>query len=447
MNTTGLVRVTIAAPRRRIDLALPERSPLAELLPGLLRHAGEPLGDDCVWVLRRPDGAPLDVSRTAAGHRVRDGEVLHLTSARTEWPELEYDDVVDAIASGSARTGGAWAPPHTRLVGLCFAFVAMLCGLAGVLINGSASLASGTALVLLFAAVLLARAAGDAGAGAVVAMCALPFAFVGGVLLFAGQRHLVDLGPPHLLTGSAAVLLVALAALFGVVDRAAVFVAALTSGLLGVAGAGLSMAAGWTAAQSGAVLAGAVLVFSPLLGPLAIRLAGLPLPVLPKGPADLVRSTPHVERKVVYAAVIRADGLLTGMLAGGALVALLCQALIVRAGGTAGTVLVPVLAAGFLLRARLHPIVRQRVPLLVCGFGGLVCLAVPLLGFNPWLVVGGALTAGAVVAWLGLHHSVRRPSPYLGRYAELVEVVVVLAVVPLVCWVLGLYVYLRGLAG
>src|SRR5690349_2958544 len=112
MNTTGLVRVTVAAPARRIDLALPERAPLGELLPALRGHAGEDLADAGArtggWVLRRADGRVLEPARTLSAQRVRDGEVLHLTAARTDWPELEYDDVVDAIATGSARTGATW---------------------------------------------------------------------------------------------------------------------------------------------------------------------------------------------------------------------------------------------------------------------------------------------------------------------------------------------------
>jgi len=55
------------------------------------------------------------------------------------------------------------------------------------------------------------------------------------------------------------------------------------------------------------------------------------------------------------------------------------------------------------------------------------------------VVVVGAL---AVVA--GLKPGV---GPRLGRYAELLEIVVVLAVVPVLCAVLGLYGYLRGLGG
>ncbi|MER6766376.1 EsaB/YukD family protein, partial [Amycolatopsis sp. NPDC000746] len=46
MQTAGLIRVTVAAPKRRIDMALPEHASVAELLPGLLARAGEGLADD-----------------------------------------------------------------------------------------------------------------------------------------------------------------------------------------------------------------------------------------------------------------------------------------------------------------------------------------------------------------------------------------------------------------
>ena len=59
--SSGLARVTISAPQRRVDVALPEHVPLAELLPEVLRHAGEGLADDGErhggWLLRRTDGA------------------------------------------------------------------------------------------------------------------------------------------------------------------------------------------------------------------------------------------------------------------------------------------------------------------------------------------------------------------------------------------------------
>jgi len=65
--TSGLARVTIRAPRRRLDLAVPHQVPLAELLPEVLRRAGEVVPEHAGspalaaggWILRRGDGASL----------------------------------------------------------------------------------------------------------------------------------------------------------------------------------------------------------------------------------------------------------------------------------------------------------------------------------------------------------------------------------------------------
>ncbi|MFY1688250.1 type VII secretion integral membrane protein EccD [Plantactinospora sp. WMMB782] len=460
MNATGLVRLTVAAPARRIDLTLPDRSPLAELLPALLTHAGESLADAGTatggWVLRRADGAVLEPARSLAGHRIRDGEVLHLTPARTDWPELEYDDLVDAITTGSARLGGSWGPRYTRASGLAVAALAVLLSLVALLRAGPpwpapAGWATGAAALLLAAGVLLARAGGDTGVGAVSALVALPLAAAGGGLALAADRPLTGLGAPHLLAAGAALLLAALVGLFGVVDRAALFVAAATVGLLTVAAGWLTTLDALDAADTAAVVAGLGLVLSPALAGLSIRLAAMPMPVLPRGAADLVRAAPQPPRAAVYAAVLRADSLLCGMVGGLALVVATCQVLLVRAGGTATVTLAAVLTVGFLLRARLYPIARQRAPLLLVGLTGAVGLVGgPVMADRSdllTLVGPGLVLAGALVALLAVRYSTGSPGPRLSRYAELLEVLVVLTVVPLLCWVLGLYGYVRGLGG
>src|SRR5438874_5023276 len=133
-TATGLARVTVSGPQRRLDVALPEHAPLGELLPELLRHAGEGLPDAGQahggWALRRADGSPLSVGGGLASQGVRDGDVLHLAPARVGWPELEYDDVVDAIAAGARRYGRVWDGTATRIAGLAVAGVTLLLGLA-----------------------------------------------------------------------------------------------------------------------------------------------------------------------------------------------------------------------------------------------------------------------------------------------------------------------------
>src|SRR3954465_2283747 len=115
--SVGLARVTISAPNRRVDVALPEHVPLAELLPEVLRHAGEGLADEGErhggWLLRRTDGVALATAQGLFPQGVRDGEVLHLVPAHEQWPELEYDDVVGAIAEGAPPRGRRSAPPLT----------------------------------------------------------------------------------------------------------------------------------------------------------------------------------------------------------------------------------------------------------------------------------------------------------------------------------------------
>lgn len=138
--TTGLARVTISAPQRRLDVALPEQVPLAELLPDVLRHAGVGLADDGEqhggWVLRRTDGGVLATAQALLPQGVRDGEVLHLVPARAHWPELEYDDVVEAIADGARRRGGAWSPTATRVASLAGAAVPLAVGLLALFVSG-----------------------------------------------------------------------------------------------------------------------------------------------------------------------------------------------------------------------------------------------------------------------------------------------------------------------
>src|SRR5688500_4718816 len=97
---TALTRLVIAAPKGRVDLALPEHLPLVSLLPAVLRHTGDDPAVDGSreggWALRRSDGAGLDLTRSLAAQNVRDGEILHLVPRRSDWPELSYDDMVDA---------------------------------------------------------------------------------------------------------------------------------------------------------------------------------------------------------------------------------------------------------------------------------------------------------------------------------------------------------------
>jgi len=456
---TGLARVTVAAPKRRIDVALPEHVAAAELLPGLLRHAGDDLADTGQahggWVLRRADGSVIDGGRTLGAQGLRDGEILHLVPRRAEWPELDYDDVVDAIATGARRHGHAWAAKATRTCGLAVASGIFLLGLVVIMLSGPGwtlpgALALGLAVVLTMAGVVLSRAMSDSPGGAVIAATGLPFAFAGGAAVLGGDAALSELGPAHVLVGSSALLLASIASYLGVADRTQLFVAGAFSGVLGICGALLAFAA-VSAAGVAAVLVSVVLAVVPTLPLLAIRLGKLPMPALPTSAEDLLKDQPMPPRSKVYAAVVRSDELLTGMLLGAALVSVVGEIVLLRAGDATASVLVALVAAASLLRARLFPTVRQRVPLLVIGLTGVTALAIGsiLLDASTRIAVVAPvlLVAAGLVGAAGLAYSRRTPSPYLGRIADILDVLLVLAVVPVACGVLGLYGYVRGLGG
>ncbi|MGH3468234.1 MAG: type VII secretion integral membrane protein EccD, partial [Thermocrispum sp.] len=253
------------------------------------------------------------------------------------------------------------------------------------------------------------------------------------------------------LTGFAALLLVAILGSVGVADGSALFAGAATTGLLGTVWALLAVVDAVSTVESAALVAAVTLIFSPLFGPLSIRLGRLPMPVLPRTSADLVRDDPQPPRSAVYAAVLRADGLLTGMIAGGCLCAALCQVLLALDGSTSAIILLFLLTIGFLLRARLYPAIRQRIPILCAGLAGASSLAlVPMMAEEGRLLTVAVpilVVAAAGVMLLGLLYSTQRPGAYFGRYAEVLEVIVVLFCVPVTCSVLGLFGWVRGLGG
>ncbi|MET8909353.1 type VII secretion integral membrane protein EccD [Micromonospora sp. NPDC004551] len=464
--TSGLARVTISAPRRRVDVALPEQIPLAELLPEVLRHAGEGLADDGErhggWVLRRTDGGVLATAQALLPQGVRDGEVLHLVPAHAQWPELEYDDVVEAIADGARRRGAAWSPGATRGAALAGAGVSLAVGLRAVLAAGPGPrsgwpVAAAVALLLVLAATAASRAFGDGPVGATLGAYALPWAAAAGALAVGSGDPVGPFGPlgwvgaPELLASSVALLLVSVLGLLGVASRSRVFLAGATTGAAGAA-AGLGGLFLDPAGTASVLLCALVFALGglPLL---ALRLGKVPLPPItlpaPAGGPPGVRDLP--DRARVHAAVARTEEMLTGMLLGHAVLAVVAAAVLATTGGIAGRLLVAVGCGVLLLRSRLFVAVRHRVPAVTAGLAGYALLGAVLAdragpAGRLALTVGGlALALLAVVA--GATYARRPVSPYLGRLADLTDTALVVAVVPVACAVLDLYDRARGLLG
>jgi len=122
-----------------------------------------------------------------------------------------------------------------------------------------------------------------------------------------------------------------------------------------------------------------------------------------------------------------------------------------RAETRSATILVCLLTGGALLRARLYPIVKQRLLLLIpagVGVAGLLLGPLTRQLADPVAVIApGVLLLAALAVFVGLRYSNRRPSPYLSRAAEHMEIMVTLALIPVAAAVLGLYGAARGWGG
>jgi type VII secretion integral membrane protein EccD len=454
----GLARVTVTAPKRRLDVALPDGVLVGELLPHLLRHAGEELADDGErhggWVLHRATGTTIEAGRTLAAQGVRDGEVLHLVPRRVDWPELAYDDVVEVIAGAARRAGRSWGGPATRACGLAATSVVLALGVLDALLSGPpwvvpALACLALAAALLIAGIVVARAGADAVAGAVLAGGGMLYGFTGGLLVAVPpDLALTRIGAPHLLLGSAVLLACAVLGYVGVAGVQRIFtagMAAAVSGLLAALFCTLGMSSTGSAALTLTIVIG-LLPGYPLV---AGWIGKLPMPALPDRPEQILGDQPVPERSGVFAAVSRSAELLAGFLLSASIVALLCMAMLAGQGATAGTALAITGALALLLRGRLFPTPRQRVPLLLSGGAGLA-----LLAFGQMLRSDGAMrlillvviaVAATVTLASGLVYSRRSPSPYIGRLADIVDVLAIMALLPLAAAVLGVYSAIQGL--
>ncbi len=475
---SGLSRLTIRTPRRSLDLAVPHQVPLAELLPEVLRRAGEagnalalaPVAADPArqaldgypaaayaggWMLRRGDGSSLRGDLALAHQGVHDGDVLYLVPSHLSWPEPECDDMIEEVALVAGTRGRAWDVTATRLFSLAAAALVLLTGLGTLLTIGpyhtlSAPAAAVVTVILLGAGALLSRATGDGLAGAVAAGSALPYAAAFGLLFAtadgAGPLWRAD----AVLVGAASLLFSSLVGALAVGHGLRVFAAGVTLGLVGLLGAGLAIAV--PAPHAAAILVPVALLGVGLAPSLALRLSRLPLPVVSASPQALAAQT-RPSRAEVLAAVTRGHELLVGSVTGVCLAALVCVAVLASAGEAATALLAGLAATALVFRSRQFPAVAARLPFLASGLLGLALTSARVAaGTGPAVrLLTFVLAFGAVVALLAVAASARRGadgrSPYLGRVGDILDVLALVALVPVACAVLGLFGWVRGLSG
>ncbi|WP_237569909.1 type VII secretion integral membrane protein EccD [Mycolicibacterium lacusdiani] len=397
-----------------VDLVLPTSSPVVAFLPDIVELAGrQAMVDGSRWRLLRPSGTPVDEYMSLSDNGIRDGDVLLLVS---ESPRLPDDSPWDpARAAVTANDPRSAAPVDVTAIGAAAIVIAVAAsgwiGAVGSDRSGSLVVTVAAAVVATARAVTLRRDV--MGAAAVAA--------------WAGAGFLVVPAAP----AAANVLLATVAA-----GTAAVVLSRWTGRL------SPTLVAFGAFSAILAVVAGAATAWSmpgPTVGAVTVVLA---LALLGAS-ARIAAATSGLSADVAGdRAACRAhtilDGLTTGCasaVAGGAVVVAVASHDGVAAAFTAAV------AVAMCLRSRAHADWPRRVASMLSG----TCCAV--VSLVTCAVAEPALASCYALVFVGLGflaNAVRAPGPAVRRIANAAEYAALAAVIPLACWVGGLYAAARG---
>lgn len=470
VGAPDLCRITVLARHTEVDLALPLDVPVALLLPGIVNLVAghrpdndfdatpertEPDG----WALARIGRAPLSGALSLDEHGVRDGEILVLEDAGSPAPPPLFDDVMYSVAA-SDRTTTPWGAGPSGLIAAVLGPVALAAGCVPLLFlpDGASRLALGAVcaalpLLVLLAAGILARLHDDRRTATALLWCAFPLAATAGALLVPGESPAPRLVLAAALTGAVAVL-AARATRIGLAPCTAV--AATAAGVVVTA-----TLASTTELEARALGAGTVVVALLLAGTaprLAAMLAKLPIPPVPAPGAPLEPETPDSSvsglpsQAELEHRANRARSALTGIVhavvlltAGGAW----CAAFPLDGDVSVPAVALAVASAVVLVfRGRTYTATAQAAPLVA---GGAVLLLGLLVGaaasgaLPPWAVFASATGLACAGFLFGVVAPRRTFTPVQRRIAEIAEYATIATVVPLACWVAGVYAAIRGL--
>ncbi|KOG81182.1 MULTISPECIES: type VII secretion integral membrane protein EccD [Streptomyces] len=458
-----LCRLTVRAPARSIDLAVPADVPVADLLPAVLGYAGDNLEeaglDHGGWVLQRLGGEPLDEERTLDSYGLRDGDTLYLRPRAEALPEVHLDDLVDGIATTMREHPFGWTPKVSRRVLLGIVVAVLIGGVLVIAWPGGSSLsrsvfATAAGLLLLAGAGAASRAVGDAGAGAALGFMVGPYLALAGWLLPGGELsgpHAYETLGARLLAASAALAGGAVLALAVVAAFAALFLSVAVVSLFAAVAAVLLLTTDLAPVHAAGILAVLAVILGAFVPSLAFRMSGMRMPPLPTNAQQLQEGIEPHPAAAVSARAVLADGWMTSLYGAVGVVGAACVVVLARERELAEIIMTVALCLLLVLHARGLGNIWQRMSLVVPGVLGLLLLvlvAAPAASpGNRLVTAAGLLAAAAAVAIAAWTVPGRRLVPYWGRAGEILHSALAIAVLPLALWVLGVYGALRAING
>ncbi|MGW4289214.1 type VII secretion integral membrane protein EccD [Streptomyces sp. NPDC004673] len=475
----GFCRVTIVAPDSRIDVALPDDVPVADLYPEILRLSrqspaeGAPVG----YHLVRRDGTVLDGARSFAAQRILDGELLTLRPFAESLPPAVLDDVSEAVAAAVTRDRTLWSGDLTRSAGLVaggilpalLAFVAWNSQIRHDMHSLQGVIAAVAAMLLTTVACVRARVYDDRGSTVSLGLGALPNVAVAGsglLPLSEGQ----GIGRLQFLLACVAVLVVSMVLTLISPSGDSPFVALVFASATGLATTFIAILADLRPIETAAVCAPLSVVALAFLPGLSMRFARLPIGFEPPNPSRGSYSTGEtapkepVNTEQIAARARRGHELLVGLVGGCALLAVGASIVLGFSSNLWAQLLALATGVAMLMRAHLFRYTAQVAATLAAGLSCIVFLGLGL-ALNPphaylidaaqgdtagldirsvWLAVavGGAI---ALVTAIALIIPRRGVTPFWGRFLEIAESFVLLTLIPLALAVFDVYARARAM--
>jgi type VII secretion integral membrane protein EccD len=456
-----LCRLAVCGPARTVELAVPIHVPLIDLLPALIGHLGDGLADAGLehggWVLQRLGDPPLREELSVAALGLRDGDVVHLRPRAEQLPPLDFDDLIDGVATTISTRPDRWRPDMSRrlLVGLLAVPLAAGLGvLARHLGTVSELAAGGLALLLIGLTAAASRALADLPAAGVLGAAAIGYAGLAAaeLPLLYGEAAVRPLGwvtiRAAMLAVGAAVAGAAMAVAMARGGRHPALVATAVAGMFTAVGGALATVASLEIAATAGILLALIAPFGGWTPMIAFRLASMRLDPTPSTPDELQSDLDPVPGQHVVDSTRLADRYMTALYCGLAVVVTGCLVVLgVTAGLRARLVAIDVIAL-LLLHSRVLVAARHRLAVLVpavCGAAVLVTAAGLRADSRSWPAVLAGLVVAAALLLVGERLlPEHKLLPHWGRAGDLLHTLTAVALIPGVLWLLNLYEFARS---
>ena len=443
-TATALTPLTVTYDDQTVDLSVPQLSPLAELIPTILRSIGrmDVYGASAGFTVSTSSGQLLDQSLCLRDQGVRAGASLTLERAGQGRDDQRFDDLVEAVGSAVENTVDPWTPLDSLQLSAYAS--ALFVGLAGVLLLSGASQGSslsgvvsslneirtiaypiiGAVGALLLTAAVVARRL-DKPAVAVLANCAP-------VLLACSIAGALPAGPWTAYGALAAGVALTIGALSSLVLPGRLRASGLTPAIIGVSLGLFGLLSGALGIQPERI--SALLAALLLLACLSIPwLAMASTPVRVTGPSAAAQIDPRQIDKSVSMGVSMSVSIRLGTcLALVILTPILCST-------SQGIALSALIGAALMLSTRS---IRSRVEVLIGVLSGMAVLAwaayaAALQSATSLLLVLVTSLTGSLLV-LATNVVTPKTRPWLSRTADTISTLVIIAVPPFALYMWGM---------